>query len=125
MLVLLSTRFTVGGRLFTVPGANMMRTTTSMAAKTAKSPLTTASEVPLRRTLLTSSAVSEGLLPTQPVAWGSQHMSLIQSRSLASYCLAIAFEPQALHGRQFRTACIPEHAHIVVRRGAGLGNHRC
>ena len=68
VLVLLSTRFTVGGRLFTVPGANMMRTTTSMAAQTAKTSLTTAVKVRLRHTLLKLSTVSEGVPSPQPVA---------------------------------------------------------
>ena len=68
VLVLLSTRFTVGGRLFTVPGASMMRTTTSMAAQTAKSLLRTASEVRLRDMLLKSSDMSEGVQSLQPVA---------------------------------------------------------
>ena len=66
VLVLLSTRFTVGGRLSTVPGANMMRTTTSMAAQTAKTSLETA--VKVRDTLFDSSAVADRVLSLQPLA---------------------------------------------------------
>ena len=49
-LVLCSTQFTVGGRLSTVPGASLTRTTTTMALQTADSLLSTAIKVRFRHT---------------------------------------------------------------------------
>ena len=52
VLVLRSTSFTVGGRHSTIVGNNAMRTRTTTAAQTAETPLTTATKVQIRPTLL-------------------------------------------------------------------------
>ena len=52
VLVLCTTRFTMGGRLSTASGTNAMRTTTTMAAQAAEYPPKTAVKVRTRPTLL-------------------------------------------------------------------------
>ena len=66
VLVLCTTRFTMGGRLSTASGINMMPTTTSTAAQTAGHSRKTAVKVRNRHTLLIISAVSEVVLSQQP-----------------------------------------------------------
>ena len=68
MLVLCSTQIAAGGRLTTVPGANLRRTTTTMAAQTAENLLKTAVKVQFRPTPLMTSAVSEAVPSLQPLA---------------------------------------------------------